>query len=208
MLDKKIYCAGPLFNDSERNEMGKIASSLEDAGFKVFLPHRDGFEYAVLSESFKQMEIPEEQVRIILNKAIYTLDVYQVLDSDGLVFNINGRVPDEGAAVEAGIAWSSGKKIVIFKCDTRSLINGNDNPLILGLSDFNMVNKIPDIPELFNSLFAMEEVNEHKIIDNSKLKDLYAKGSEIFSLAQNGLKNIDLCKLLIKILELDYVHKV
>ena len=39
--------------------------------------------------------------------------------------------------VEAGIAWAHNKAIVIFRSDSRSLIEGNCNPLVLGLSDFS-----------------------------------------------------------------------
>ena len=42
----KIYCAGPPFNDKEREEMQEIADELEAKNFDVFLPHRDGFEFA------------------------------------------------------------------------------------------------------------------------------------------------------------------
>ena len=40
----KIYCAGPLFNPIEQIEMANIASALEESGYKVFLPQRDGLE--------------------------------------------------------------------------------------------------------------------------------------------------------------------
>ena len=33
----KIYCAGPLFNPKEREEMSQIASVLEHAGYSAFL---------------------------------------------------------------------------------------------------------------------------------------------------------------------------
>ncbi|MBM9519121.1 hypothetical protein JWG39_04725 [Desulforhopalus vacuolatus] len=50
MNDIKIYCAGPLFNNKEREEMQEIADGLEANDFDVFLPHRDGFEFANLSD--------------------------------------------------------------------------------------------------------------------------------------------------------------
>mgnify|MGYP003981738111 CR=1 FL=1 len=49
------------------------------------------------------------------------------------MLNINGRVPNEGTVVEAGIAWNAGKKIVIYKTDLRTLLKGSDNPLLSGL---------------------------------------------------------------------------
>lgn len=107
---RKIYCAGPLFNAKEREEMGQITSVLEKNGFSVFLPHRDGIQLAVMLDVFIANGIPRQKAVEILNKAIFYLDVYQVLDSDGLILNLNGRVPDEGSLVEAGIAWQAGKQ--------------------------------------------------------------------------------------------------
>ncbi|HUV63231.1 MAG TPA: nucleoside 2-deoxyribosyltransferase [Sedimentisphaerales bacterium] len=135
----KIYCAGPLFNPKEREEMQEIASVLEAAGYSVFLPHRDGLEFALLFPMLLQRSVTPQQARDILNQAIFSLDVFQIADCDGLVLNMNGRVPDEGAMVEAGIAWACNKVLVIFRTDSRSLIEGNCNPMVLGLSDFSFV---------------------------------------------------------------------
>ena len=42
---RRVYCAGPLFNQSERAEMTDIAERLCAAGYEVYLPHRDGMEF-------------------------------------------------------------------------------------------------------------------------------------------------------------------
>ena len=197
---KKIYCAGPLFNIKEKEEMAEIAIALENRGYKVFLPHRDGFEFANLSQSFCQLGISEKEANLLLNKAIFTLDVYQVLDSNGLILNINGRVPDEGAMVEAGIAWNAGKKVVIYKNDARTLINGSDNPLLLGLSNFLTVSNIDAIPDVFDNHFSKVNDKDDTIIDNSNLTGLYHKGAEIASLAKNCCDNSIICSRLIELL--------
>lgn len=141
----KIYCAGPLFNPKEREEMAQLTSVLEDAGYSVFLPQRDGLEFAELFPLFLQRGIPAQDAQKILNMAIFSLDVFEIMKSDGLLLNMNGRVPDEGAMVEAGIAWANNKVIVIFRSDSRSLIEGSCNPLVLGLSDFSSVTAYDDI---------------------------------------------------------------
>jgi nucleoside 2-deoxyribosyltransferase len=205
---KKIYCAGPLFNPKEKEEMQEIATILENNGFDVFLPHRDGFEFVNLSKSFIKLGISDTDAKFILNKAIFTLDVFQVLNSDGLILNINGRVPDEGAMVEAGIAWNAGKMIVIFKNDARTLINGNDNPLLLGLSDFNVANDISSIPPTFNQLLLENSERKNEKIDNYRIKKLFEKGRLIFELSSD-LKNSDeLCNQLINILEIKNVSSI
>ena len=40
---KKVYFAGPLFNEAERDYNLKIVTILESHGYEVFLPQRDGF---------------------------------------------------------------------------------------------------------------------------------------------------------------------
>jgi len=150
----KIYCAGPLFNPKEREEMEQIASVLEDAGYSVFLPQRDGLEFARLFPRLLEKNVAPQDAQKILNMAIFSLDVFQVMESHGLLLNMNGRVPDEGAMVEAGIAWAHNRAVVIFRSDCRSLIEGNCNPMVLGLSQFSFVDAYEDIPVAFESRFS------------------------------------------------------
>lgn len=150
----KIYCAGPLFNPKEREEMQEIATVLEKAGYQVFLPHRDGLEFANIFPNLLKKGIAPQQAKEILNNAIFSLDVFHVTDSQGLVLNMNGRVPDEGAMVEAGIAWACNKAIVIFRNDSRSLLEGNCNPMVMGLSGFSYIEKYEDIPTAFDYKFT------------------------------------------------------
>lgn len=196
----KIYCAGPLFNDKEKEEMAEIAAVLEESGFRVFLPHRDGFEFAHLSNVLRDIGISENKANKLLNKAIFTLDVYQVLDSHGLILNINGRVPDEGATVEAGIAWNAGKCVVIYKNDARTLINGSDNPLLLGLSDFITIDSISKLPTTFKELLSQDAIDNAKVIDSSRVNALYQKGKIVANLAQSGDDKTKVCRELIRIL--------
>lgn len=196
MNDKKIYCAGPLFNNKEKEEMQEIADVLEAKDFDVFLPHRDGFEFANLSTAIEEFIQSKKATNLLLQKAIFTLDVYQVLSSDGLILNINGRVPDEGAMVEAGIAWNAGKKIVIYKNDSRSLINGEDNPLLIGLSDFVIISDISAIPSCFEETHSNKK---NQFIDSSRLEYLFNQGKSISTLTK--LKDVkEICKKLIEII--------
>ena len=180
--------------------MAEIAAVLEENGFRVFLPHRDGFEFAHLLDTFKKIGVSEAKANRLLNKAIFTLDVYEVLNCDGLVLNLNGRVPDEGATVEAGIAWNAGKQVVIYKNDARTLINGSDNPLILGLSDFVTIESISKIPIEFQDLLTGNALDNKTLIDNSRLQDLNRKGRILAALAKIGYDKTNVCHELHKIL--------
>jgi nucleoside 2-deoxyribosyltransferase len=145
---RRVYCAGPLFNEAERREMLLIADALRAADFEPFVPHADGMEFAQLEPCLVGRGCEPSAAGQVLHQAIFALDVYQVMAGcASLVLNMNGRVPDEGAVAEAAMAWTLGKPIVIFKADARSKIAGRDNPLIVGQTDFETVEKIEWLPE-------------------------------------------------------------
>jgi nucleoside 2-deoxyribosyltransferase len=120
---KKVYFAGPMFNQAEKDFNLKITKLLEEYGYQVFLPQRDGIEAARLEGK------SEEE----LIKMIFDLDAGQVKKADIVFVNIDGRVPDEGACVELGIAYGIGKRCYGFKTDAHSVEMGLDmNPMISG----------------------------------------------------------------------------
>jgi nucleoside 2-deoxyribosyltransferase len=147
MAEHCIYCAGPLFNPSERAEMEMLAETLESSGFKTFLPHRDGFLFGAIVPDLVRAGYPLNVGQWMARQAIFALDVHQVLiGCDGTLVNLNGRVPDEGAVVEGAMAWTAGRAVVLFKDDARSKIDGLDNPLVAGLGGFRLVHRSEDLP--------------------------------------------------------------
>ncbi len=150
----RIYCAGPLFNRAEQEEMAEIAHTLAGAGLSTFLPHKDGFVFADVHREFLREGYADAEASRMIQRAIFCLDTYEVISAcDGLVLNMNGRVPDEGAVAEAAMAWMANKSIVLYKSDSRSLIRGNDNPLVAGLGNFVKVSTTPEIAYAFTQLF-------------------------------------------------------
>ncbi len=120
---KKVYFAAPLFCKSEKDYNALLTSYLEKAGYSVFLPQRDGYEAAALQDKTE-----EEKVSLIFQK-----DTSEIRNADIFFMVLDGRVPDDGACVELGIAFASGKKCYGVKTDTRALeTDVNLNPLIAG----------------------------------------------------------------------------
>ena len=120
---KRVYFASPLFNEAEKEYNLKIVSILEEHGYEVFLPQRDGFLAAELEGL-----TDEEKVAKIFQK-----DYEEVLKADILFMVLDGRVPDEGGCVELGIAYANGKRCYGFKNDARSIELDMDlNPMIVG----------------------------------------------------------------------------
>jgi nucleoside 2-deoxyribosyltransferase len=149
---QRIYCAGPLFNRPEREEMAEIARTLEEAGFQVFLPQR--FLFTEVHQEFVKGGYEDAEATSMIQRALFWLDTYEIIAGcQGLVLNLNGRVPDEGAVAEGAMAWMAGKALVLYKADTRSLIQGQDNPLVCGLGEFVRVSTIPEIAYAFRQVF-------------------------------------------------------
>lgn len=154
----RVYCAGPLFNQAERDEMTAIADVLVAAGYRVYLPHRDGMEFRLVHRTLMERGWDAPQAAAFLHAAIFALDVYQlVIECDAVVWNLNGRVPDEGAVSEAAIAWTLGKPIVAYQDDVRTLIAGRVNPLLVGLVDFETIDEIDAIPNAISATIVTQE---------------------------------------------------
>lgn len=146
---KRVYFAAPLFNEAERAYNLKIVSILEAHGYEVFLPQRDGFLAPEL-----EGKTEEEKTEMIFAK-----DRDEVLKADILFMMLDGRVPDEGACVELGIAYASGKRCYGLKGDARSVELDMDlNPMITGCFIKLFYNL--DEEELIKSLEEYLEQNE------------------------------------------------
>jgi len=105
-----IYFAGPLFNQAERAFNLELTTTLEAHGCTVFLPQRDGLGKDDFNPtSMLGTGMPEEEV----TERIFTTDRDKLLEADVLLFVLDGRIPDEGACVELGIAY--GQKYLLQK---------------------------------------------------------------------------------------------
>ncbi len=124
-----IYFAGPLFSEAEKRFNLWLTERLEEAGFRVFLPQRDGVEGS--KPPYDRMNREERR------RVMFEMDKQKVFESDVFLFVLDGRVPDEGACVELGLAHAhkevtgGGKLIVGLHTDERSAFVGSKfNPMV------------------------------------------------------------------------------
>lgn len=138
---KKIYLAAPLFNEMELQRNRELAEVLKKWGYDVFLPQ----EISGLSAKI----IPKDGTeKIAISRKIFESDLNGLKKCDILIFCLDGRVPDEGACVELGIAFTLGKKCIGFKTDDRSLdFTGMDNLFIEGCMNFRVMHTIDELYE-------------------------------------------------------------
>ena len=122
----KIYFAGPLFSQAEKEFNQKLTHKLKKNGFDVFLPQRDGAE--------KHKPPYDKMTKNERREAIFSIDRDQVLSSDIFLFVLDGRIPDEGACVELGIAYTqrylSETNKILVGLSTNSFRRQSLNPMI------------------------------------------------------------------------------
>ena len=146
---KRVYFAAPLFSQSEKDYNLKLTKVHEDYGYEVFLPQRDGYLAPEL-----EGKTEEELTQMIFEK-----DVSEVLNADIIFVVLDGRVPDEGACVELGIAYANNKRCYGIKTDARSVeLNLDLNPMISGC--FTKVFKDYDGDKLIEALEQYLSENE------------------------------------------------
>ena len=156
-----IYLAAPLFCQAEKAFNLQLTQELEERGFTVFLPQRDGVE---------PFEPPyNEMISDELCQAIFALDRDKILEADIFLFVLDGRVPDEGACVELGIAYGQkhllqrDKLLIGLQTDIRApfaFLGAKLNPMIHGALDHVADNE--------NDLTAALEEYRHARVDGGE----------------------------------------
>ena len=125
-----IYFASPLFSEAERVFNVRLTEQLERANFEVFLPQRDGVERD--EPPYERMSADERRL------AMFELDQRKIFECDIFLFVLDGRVPDEGACVELGLAHAhkelrgTKKLLVGLHTDARAaFLSSKFNPMLL-----------------------------------------------------------------------------
>ncbi|MGH3822060.1 MAG: nucleoside 2-deoxyribosyltransferase [Pseudonocardiaceae bacterium] len=116
------YIAAPLFNDAEKTYNLTVDAALQASGFTTYLPQRDGGEGAAMVAAGAD----PVQVR----QQLFTGDVNAVRRCDLLVMLLDGRVPDEGACVELGLAYAWDKPCFGLQTDIRRFTDKSNNLMI------------------------------------------------------------------------------
>jgi nucleoside 2-deoxyribosyltransferase len=126
----QIYFAAPLFSEAELEFNRRLAAELEERGHDVFLPQRDGIEIA---EVYDQPDVGD--IYDLMDE-VFRIDRDAVYEADLLTAVLDGQVPDEGVALEMGLAYENDVPIVAMKTDTRSFSPDEPvNAMLWGAAD-------------------------------------------------------------------------
>ncbi len=130
MKQKKpvIYFAASLFNGRETYFNSLLTEKLEDLGYKVILPQRDGFEFGRLTEALSEKLLPEE-IGPAVQMIIYLLDMGIFVPKSNIVLAILEEPQDAGVDVEIAYAKMIGKFVIGLRTDVRSPYGSISEPL-------------------------------------------------------------------------------
>ncbi|MCY6484105.1 nucleoside 2-deoxyribosyltransferase domain-containing protein [Clostridium aestuarii] len=139
----KLYFAGPLFCNAEKEFNKKLTKQIEKLGYEVFLPQGDG---AIIDkEPYINMSNSEKA------KVIFEIDKKEMFKSDIFLFVLDGRIPDEGACVALGMVYmhknliNKNRILIGLQTDKRAAyLYSKLNPMIEASMDY-IVESVPEL---------------------------------------------------------------
>ncbi len=131
---KKVYMAGPLFNEGDRYTNQRNSDALRLAGYTTFLP---------------QEVVIDKDSGELVKAACFYMDLKAIRECDYLLANCNGIEIDSGTAAEIGLAYGWKKKIIVYKSDVRNYYNDTFrlNNFVGGLVDNLVCNTVEEVLE-------------------------------------------------------------
>jgi hypothetical protein len=128
-----------MFSVGDQFEETQLETALKNK-FDVHVPQKDGIEVADVMgllnnpevHGTAMLELPVINRMVVwVTRIIEALDIYQSVEGcQCVVLNLDGRVPDEGALVEATLAWYAGVPVVPYKTTPITELGFNNNPMV------------------------------------------------------------------------------
>ena len=141
--EHRAYYAAGLFNEGERQFNLKVKRMLDELGFETWFPQED----AGFIEDYLAQGMTLEEAR----HHIFEQNLEAVRAADVLIFNLDGRVPDEGACIEAGVAFGWDKRLIGLQTDFRAVEPGGNNLMIDGVLQYEIAKSVEELREMLTA---------------------------------------------------------
>jgi nucleoside 2-deoxyribosyltransferase len=176
-----------MFSVGDKSEQKSIASALESASYTTYLPQRDGIEVGKVMQLVDHPLLEgriADAIMLRVRKWVFALDMYQLLERcQSLVFNLDGRTPDDGSVVETAAAFTAGKPIVIYKTTPITMLAGADNPMVEGLSSiWAYVDEVDAVPPAVAKAVAAAKPYTHSAPPN--VASLVSEGNTVWDVLE------------------------
>lgn len=181
---KKVFLSGPMGSMAEIEGQMALRKVLEPA-YHVYLAPTDGVEMRSLIELIADPAAFSKQflqAALLVQQIGWAQEMYQLLSCDALVLNMDGRVPDEGAVVEATTAYMSGKPVVIFKDTAVTFWDFFNNPMVAALDgSWQVVSQRTKLSAAVRSALANPPSPKgYDYVPPQNIKDAYEFGEFVF----------------------------
>ena len=148
----KIFIAGPLFSQAEREFNLKVDKFLRKHGFDTFLPQRE------VGELWKRIrKRGREAYRII-----YEGDLRGLEGADTVVAILDGPDVDSGTAFEVGYACARGKPVIGIKTDMRVFAKMEEVNNMLAQGVREIVKSFDDLLPALNAVKKTKRATEKR----------------------------------------------
>ena len=140
----RAYLAGPLFCQAEREYNLYLKEALAEYSVELVLPQETDmlFDPLMMDDPAYASEASEK---------VFRRDLALLDSCDIFIINLDGRVPDEGACVELGYAYSRGKPLYGIKTDVRVSEFGMDNMMIAGILRGRIADSVAGLADMILS---------------------------------------------------------
>jgi len=125
----RVYLAGPLFTQAERDFDSTLAARLEGAGYTVFLPQRDS--PPATGEGYPGR--------------VFKADVEALKQAAVVVAVCDGPQVDDGTAWEIGYAFARGIPVIGLRTDLRAVRPGEKINLMIEQSLTAMASSLDEL---------------------------------------------------------------
>jgi len=148
----RVYYAAGLFNEAERAFNREVVTMLHELGYSTWFPQED---VGVLGDFIEQgMTLAEARDHI------FRMNIREVAAADLIVFVLDGRVPDEGACIEAGVGFGMNKRLIGLKTDFRDAEPGGNNLMIDGILDYQIAGSIDELRQMLHGRSVTIDLTE------------------------------------------------
>ena len=138
----KVFIAGPLFSQAEREFNLKVDKYLDKHGFETFLPQRD------VGDLWKRIRKRGRKAY----RMVYEEDLRGLEGADVVVAILDGPDVDSGTAFEVGYACARGKPVIGLKTDMRVFAREEEVNNMLAQGVRKIVENFDDLLPALNAI--------------------------------------------------------
>jgi deoxyadenosine/deoxycytidine kinase/nucleoside 2-deoxyribosyltransferase len=179
------YCAAGPFDRDERSFAASVKAVLDDLGYETRFPQENAG--SIKSNMARGMTLAEAR------HEVFEKNLRAVEDSDVLVFLLDGRVPDEGTCIEAGVAFGRGKRCIGLKTDASSVDPADNNLMIDGVLDYQIARDLDELRAMLaaeRTVIDLRQRNGDVTVDLRSLEHPYVAISGPLGVGKTSLIEI------------------